>query len=229
MDRKLKYIKKFNESLNVEIDRKDIIKMVKNIDGVYEGDLKKYFRIAMKAPNAYAPYHNVRHMSHVFWESYDGALYMGLNKREMRNLLIAALFHDYNHTGIKGDDSINIQRSFDALDEYLLEEDKPYIEEIKSAISATKYPYTDKKFTKNELILRDADQSQTFSPVWIQSILYGLGKELEMSHEQMLKIQKPFLENMKFYTAWGINKFQPLIKPRLKLIDEMISLIEELD
>lgn len=97
--------------------------------------------------------------------------------------------------GVKGDDSVNIQRSFDALDEYLLESDRPYIEEIKSMISATKYPYTDKKFTDNELILRDADQSQTFSPVWIQSVLYGLGKELKMSYDQMLRLQKPFLEN----------------------------------
>lgn len=212
---------------NEIIDKKDIIRMIRNEDDVYEGNLIKYFNLVMRSPNAYAPYHNVRHMLHVFWESYDGAIYMGLDKRETRNLLISALFHDYNHTGIKGDDSINIQRSFDALDKYLLEEDTPYIDEIKSTIMATKYPYTDQQFKENELILRDADQSQTFSSVWIQSILYGLGKELEMSHEQMIKLQKPFLENMKFYTKWGMHKFQPLVKPRLKMIDKMISLIEE--
>jgi hypothetical protein len=89
MDKKMRYIKKFNENLDIEeIDKNDIIRMVKNVDGYYEGNLKKYFKLIMKAPNAYAPYHNVRHMAHVFWESYDGALYMGLDKREMRNLLI---------------------------------------------------------------------------------------------------------------------------------------------
>lgn len=223
----MKHIKKFNEGIDYEPTKNDIIEMIKNDDDVYEGNLKFYFKLVMKSPNAHAPYHNVRHMLHVFWESYDGALYMGLNKREMRNLLIAALFHDYNHMGKKGDDSINIQRAFDSLDSHLLDEDKPYINEIKSAISATKYPYDpSKKFTQNQLILRDADQSQTFSSVWIQSVLYDLGEELEMSYEQMLKLQVPFLENMKFNTEWGINKFQPLIQPRLKMINKMISIID---
>ena len=181
----------------------------------------------MKSPNAYVPYHNVRHMLHVFWETYDGCVYMNLSKIEMRILLISALFHDYNHTGKKGDDSINIKRAFEALDEYLLEEDKKYISDIKRAISSTEYPYDEnKKFNINDLILRDADQSQTFSSVWIQSVLYGL-EELGMSYEQMLKLQRPFLEKMKFHTEWGIKKFQPLIESRLKLVDKMISAMED--
>jgi hypothetical protein len=225
----MKHIKKFNENIGSDnTDKNDIIRMIKNEDDLYEGDLKAYFNLIMKSPNAYAPYHNVRHMLHVFWESYDGAIYMKLNKREMRNLLISALFHDYNHMGVKGDDSINIERAFEALDQHLLEEDRPYIDIIKKTISSTKYPYNpNEKFTENELILRDADQSQTFSSVWIQSVLYGLGKELEMTYEQMLRLQIPFLENMKFYTKWGLSRFQPLINPRIRMVKNMISLIED--
>lgn len=204
----------------------DMIKMIRNANDRYEGDLIYYFNLVMKAPNAYAPYHNVRHMLHVFWEAYDGGVQMGLNPRELRNLLIAALMHDYNHTGAKGDDQINIDRSIIGLDTHALDMDRPHLLDIRNTIRATKFPYTEEVFTTNQLILRDADQSQTFSLVWIHNILYGLGREMEMSYEQMLRMQRPFLEKLKFSTKWGQNKFEPLIEPRLKLVDDMIALLE---
>lgn len=205
----------------------DVVGMILNKNGRYEGDLIHYYKLVMKAPNAYAPYHNVRHMLHVFWESYDGAVQMGLDKRQMRNLLIAALMHDYNHTGVKNDDSVNIQRALEALSMNLLPEDLPYMDEISTMIKCTKFPYDGQEYTQDQLILRDADKSQTFSLAWVQAILYGLGKELNMSYEEMLKLQRPFLVNMKFETPWGQNKFGPLIDGRLKLVDEMINLISE--
>ena len=206
----------------------DMMKMIKNANRRYAGnDLAHYYRLVMKSPNAYAPYHNVRHMLHVFWEAYDAGVQTGLDKQEMRILLIAALMHDYNHSGKKGDDQLNIERAIRGLDTHALEEDRPFLLEIRNTIRATKFPYDDEQFTQNQLLLRDADQSQTFSLVWIDSTLYGLGEELEMSHEQMLKMQRPFLESLKFATPWGQNKFEGLIEPRLKLVDEMISMLEE--
>ena len=59
----------------------DVVGMIVNKNDRYEGNLIHYYKLVMKAPNAYAPYHNVRHMLHVFWESYDGAVQMGLDKR----------------------------------------------------------------------------------------------------------------------------------------------------
>ncbi len=205
----------------------DILQMICNANGRYEGDLKHYYRLVMRAPNANAPYHNVRHMLHVFWEAYDGCVQMGLGPRKMRNILVAALQHDYNHTGIKNDDSVNIDRAIRGLDIHALPEDREFLEDIRRAILATKYPYNDEVFTMEQLLLRDADQSQTFSTVWVHSTLYGLGKELDMTFEQMLKMQRPFLENLKFHTPWGRNKFGPLIAPRLKMVDEMIALLED--
>lgn len=205
----------------------DVVGMIVNKNDRYEGNLIHYYKLVMKAPNAYAPYHNVRHMLHVFWESYDGAVQMGLDKRQMRNLLIAALMHDYNHTGVKNDDSVNIQRALNSLEENILPEDRDHLHQISTMIKCTKYPYDDLVYTTDQLILRDADKSQTFSLAWVQAILYGLGKELNMSYEEMLKLQRPFLVNMKFDTPWGRNKFEPLIEGRLKLVDEMINLISD--
>ena len=67
---------------------------IKNTNHRYNGDLKHYYKLVMTCPNAYAPYHNVRHMLHVLWEAYDGGVHMGLQPRALRNLCIAALFHD---------------------------------------------------------------------------------------------------------------------------------------
>lgn len=205
----------------------DLIHIIKNANDRYDGDMIHYFNVVMKCPNAYLPYHNVRHMLHVFWESYDAGIETGLGRRELRNLLIAAIMHDYGHIGSGKDDQINIDNAITGLKDNILDQDKEWFIEIKEMIDATKFPYDDRQFTKNALLLRDADQSQTFSVTWIQSILYGLGKEMNMSYEQMLRIQRPFLENLKFNSSWAINKFQPLLEQRLKDVDRMLSLLEQ--
>lgn len=182
----------------------DIINIIKNNESTYYGDLVYYFKLVLKAPNSNLPYHNVRHMLHVMWEAHDGALYEKLNKQDTRNLLIAALFHDYDHSGRKGDDSINIQNAISNLKKYIHVDDVKNIDEITKYIRCTQYPYTEEEFDNKYLILRDADQSQTFSPTWIQSILYGLGSELDMNYNQMLSMQVPYLTNLKFHTEWGL-------------------------
>lgn len=204
----------------------ELIQIVNNVNKRYEGDLTHYFKLVMKSPNAYKPYHNVRHMLHVMWEAYDGGIQMGLDPIELRCLLIGAMMHDYNHTGIKINDQVNIDRAVEGLKKNILAQDEIYFDKIKRYIEVTQYPYVSDNFSQNELILRDADQSQTFSSVWVQSVLYGLGTELEMSYEQMLKLQIPFLKNLKFYTVWGKNKFEALIKPRLDLVNNMLKLLK---
>ena len=200
----------------------DIIPIIRNVNGRYEGDLRHYFKLVMEAPNFHMPYHNFRHMTHVLWEAYDGAVHMGLDPVKMRIILIAALMHDYDHTGIKNDDQVNIDRAVRALDKYALEKDRQYLIEIRDAIRATKYPYTDEEFTTDQLILRDADQSQTFSLVWMQS-LGGLSKEMGMSFRDILSMQRPFLSGLKFHTAWGRNKFEPLIPMHLARVDDLLE------
>lgn len=206
----------------------DLAPIIENGNLRYAGsDLIHYFRLVMRAPNFHAPYHNFRHMAHVCWEAYDGGVHMGLDPRELRNLLIAALMHDYDHTGTKGDDSVNIERSIRALDKYALEEDRPYLLDIREYIRATRFPYDDRdQFNQNHLILRDADQSQTFSLVWMQS-LAGLAKELDISYESMLRGQKAYMESLKFHTLWGKNKFVPLIPMHIARVDKILSLIQE--
>ena len=206
----------------------NIMPIVKNVHNRYDGNLCYYHNLVLKAPNAYGPYHNPRHMFHVPWEAYEGAMLMGLNRRDVRSVLIAGFMHDFDHTCTRNDDDVNIERAIRALDRYALEEDKPFLFDIRSCIQATRYPYKDVgKLTLMQGLLRDADQSQTFSPVWIQSTLYGLGSELGMSYLEMLKLQRPFLEKLKFETLWGIHKFEPQIPERLRYVDEMLEIHDQ--
>lgn len=200
--------------------------IILNANQRYNGDLVHYFIHVCEAPNFHMPYHNFRHMCHVLWEAYDGAVQMGLNKEEMRILLIAALMHDYDHTGVKGSDSVNIDRAIRALDQIALEEDRKYLIEIRAMIRATQYPYTDEVFTDNQLLLRDADQSQTFSLVWMQS-LGGLSLELGISFKDILKMQRPFMESLQFHTLWGKNKFFPMIPMHLARVDEVLNILNK--
>ena len=99
---------------NNNLSYKSILDIILNKDGLYEGDLIYYFRIVFKfAQNLHNPYHNMRHMLHVMWLCYQACSFYKdeMSPRDMRVLLIAAIFHDFDHLGIRGDDSKNIMRA----------------------------------------------------------------------------------------------------------------------
>lgn len=205
----------------------ELIQIIKNVHSRYNGNLIYYYQKLMKASNVYVHYHNVRHMLHVLWEAYDGGVHMGLNSVDMRIVLISSMYHDFDHTGKKNlrGDIENIERAIAALRRDILPEDRPFLYRIEYAIRMTEFPYKNETPDMVSMILRDADMSQTFSPVWIQSILFDLGKEMEMSYEEMLNMQIPFMEKQKFYTTWGQFKFEPLKIQRMNVIKQMVELM----
>src|SRR5215471_7864112 len=80
----------------------DVPKIIGNEECLYESDLTEYFRLLFfKSSNLYNPYHNFRHMLHVLWLCHKACRYYQnrLAPRQMRNLLITALFHDFDHPG----------------------------------------------------------------------------------------------------------------------------------
>src|SRR6516225_1943489 len=111
----------------------NIPEIIGNDCGLYEGDLTGYFRaLIFHATNLTRPYHNLRHMLHVTWLCYQAAEFYRdrLTQRQIRNLLIAALFHDFDHPGhphpgADDPDGINIGRSIAALRRHIAPEDRP--------------------------------------------------------------------------------------------------------
>ena len=210
----------------------NLMSIVLNEKKRYNGDLVHYFRLVMNAPNAFAPYHNVRHMLHVTWEAYDAAIFYELDKTETRILLTAAMVHDLGHLcGAGKNDDDNISMSKKMLTENVLPEDAVYLPILMYLLDMTRYPYKDVEppNIRTELvgkIIRDCDQSQTFSNAWIQSIMYGLSSEMQISPIKMLQMQVPFLQNLKFFTEWGRYKFGHLVEERLAVVHKMLAVLE---
>lgn len=208
--------------------RGSIPAIVRNDDGLYEGNLVSYFRAVFNhAQNLCNPYHNFRHMCHVLWLCHEACKFYTENsmyRRDMRNLLIAALFHDFDHTGQAGPDSVNIARAIAGLEKHLAPEDRDELPAIVAIIKATEFPYTvpSDQLELPEQIIRDADLSQGLSVAWIQQTVFGLATEWRKTPLEVLKMQMPFFTGLKFATVWAHRQF-----PAAK-VEEKIAEAQEL-
>lgn len=218
----------FGDTLEI---RGSIPEIIKNKRGIYEGDLVHYFRIVfLCAENLNNPYHNLRHMCHVLWMCYLACIFYSkvLTKRQIRNLLIAALFHDFNHTGKTGPDKVNIDRAVIALRKYIGTEDTEELENIEALIKITEWPHTipTGKLTLSGQILRDADYSQALNVSWIQEVIFGLAKEWGKTPTILLIDQSVFLQNLKFHTAWAQQMFpENLIQEKIDEVKEFLDIL----
>jgi hypothetical protein len=205
--------------------------VIRNDEGLYEGDLIHYFKAVFNhATNLFNPYHNFRHMFHVLWLCHEACKFYRdrLSPRPMRILLIAALFHDFDHSGKAGNDDLNIERSVRGLETYITEADRPLIEEIAKLIKATQYPYVVEADTLelSGLILRDADVSQCLSVAWIQQCVFGFAEEWNVTPCEVLRRQKPFLDSVRFHTSWAQNQFSHVdIKAKIQEAMEILDLL----
>lgn len=213
--------------------RGSVPQVIRNDAGLYVGDLVHYFKVVFNvAQNTFGPYHNFRHMLHVTVLCHMACEYYRdqLSPRMMRNLLIAALFHDFDHSTMMGNDDLNIARAVRALDKHLLPEDRHCREDIVSLIAATEYPYKvdAKDLPLSGLIIRDADMSQGLSVAWIQQIVFGLAEEWRKTPIEVLKGQEAFLSSLRFHTEWGQAMFpQHIIDEKRAEARELVALLQD--
>jgi hypothetical protein len=215
----------------------DIPKIINNESCVYEGDLMFYFRtLFFMSNNLYNPYHNFRHMLHVLWLCHEACRYyqQELTPRQMRNLLITALFHDFDHPGHPhpGEDDpdrINIQIAIAGLRRYTTPTDCAFLPEIEALIETAHYPY---KIGSHRLdllgkIIRDADLAQALSPVWIQQVVIGLAQEWGAKPLEVLRAEASFLAALSFHTRWGRQLFpQELVQAKIEEAEQLLRLLE---
>lgn len=212
--------------------------IVSNTLGLYLGNLVYYYQTLFKeAKNLELPYHNLGHIGNVLFLCHDACMYyldqrVGknflLNERQMRNLLIAAIFHDFDHTGEGNDDWKNIRFAIAALNQYILPKDAPYFEEIADLIRATKYPYDDtaEELSLSAKILRDADKCQALSVSWLQQVIIGFSREWKKPRLDVFKAQLSFFGSLKFSTDWAMNKFPPqAIQAKINEAKEHLELL----
>ena len=171
------------------------------------------------------PYHNFSHSLSVMKNIYALGVLVGLEDDKLRLMLIAGLYHDFNHSGGKFSDIENIKRALKAVDKLSTEtkENKLF---IKSLIRCTEYPFKEQELNKYQKIMRDADLMQWLEPNFIQHVLFGLNSELNGSY----CLKKETIENMiKFMTDATIftDQGKILIKNGIKsVIEDCNYLIE---
>lgn len=211
--------------------RGSIPEIIRNEARFYEGNLVGYFRTVFHhAKNLSNPYHNFRHICHVMWLCYQACLYYSstLSKRDMRNLLIASLFHDFDHTGKAGPDAVNIEKAIAGFKTHILPEDEPHFGGIAELIRVTQYPYIIPSENVDLLgqIIRDADLSQALNVAWIQQVIFGLAAEWGKNPLEVLRMQDRFHSNLKFYTTWAQEMFpKSVIETKSAEARELLDLL----
>jgi hypothetical protein len=153
-----------------------------------------------------------------------------LTQRKMRNLLIAAMLHDFDNSGLIADDDINLLVAKRGLERYILEEDRPYIGDIENIMDATEYPYkvSSEQLSLSEQVIRDADLGQVMSSVWIQQTVFGLAEEWGKKPIDILRSQGPFIASLRFITEWAQKTFpQSDIAKKIKEAEELLEFLEQ--
>ena len=158
-----------------------------------------------------APYHNLNHLMTVTRAVYEGMNAEGLGDESlMKEMLIAAFFHDFKHSAGKLSDDKNIENAKKGLKKFLEEENiDADFEFMENIIDATQYPYVIEEADLNEYqkIIRDADLMQVIQYNSVHQCIHGLSEELGIPFEKFIESQKKFIDGAKFNTKWG-NKIK---------------------
>lgn len=174
--------------------------------------LKEGFNFIVKNNKSnLAPYHNLNHMLAVVKHCHDAMEYMNMLddiNDYVEVFLLSALFHDYNHSMGRRDDSFNVSEAKKGLEEFINKEAPSliyYLKFMNNVIDATQYPYIieEKDLNVYQEIIRDADLMQILEPDWITHVILGLCEEMHYPLKDLMVGERNFLRNMKFHSPYG--------------------------
>lgn len=156
------------------------------------------------------PYHNNYHGLRVMLNCVDGLTEEPLSFQESQELLLAAIFHDGDHSGGVVPDCENIRAALALLKKAVDEGVVPALlhEGAATLIEATQHPYVREALTVSERILRDADLMNCLGDSWFEHIFVGLRHELEhklgpLTLRSFCAMQEPFFASLEFTSKWG--------------------------
>jgi len=162
--------------------------------------------INLNNPSNNLPYHGIDHLFVVF----ETANMIYNNESETQHkvneleLYVAALFHDYAHSGGKLKDSENINNAIIGLRTYVILNGASFnVKEVEYLIKVTEFPYTtsEENLTVGAKIIRDADMGYLIQDLSIVKLFQGLRIEFGKQLSPFIDEQFKFYDNMKFYMA----------------------------
>lgn len=169
-------------------------------------------------PSAKAPYHNNDHMFHVARVAYelyslDTVVSGNFSRYAAKNLVVAGLVHDYDHSMGVTDDHSNIMRVFVALSRWRAEFPTMVNWDIVGGlVAATEFPYVDVgQYPLTNEYLRDADLMYGFEPHALEAVMLGISDEAThrlgytMQPAEFLVAQRKFLDGVTPTTRAGIK------------------------
>jgi hypothetical protein len=173
-------------------------------------------------------YHNNEHMINVFnnammlFEHYKDEYELSLYDKLILGL--AALFHDFNHSGGRLKDSENIELALVSLKEFIntftkYEYIRPAVEKI---IIATEFPHLDIELDILQKIIRDADTMGGIIEGW-QSVVSNLASEYNKTLKEFIPSQIKFLDTVKFNTDYCNQLLQSNKEGIIEELNKMVS------
>lgn len=165
--------------------------------------------VQIENPSNKVPYHNLDHMLTVVKWCGRLAGLCSLTALEEKALILAAIFHDFDHTAGAEDDDVNIQRALTGLKRFgeIHRVDEELLNLAVDNIQVTQFPFIHEPKTVSQKIIRDADLLQSLEPNRQEVLIDGLRKELEVKFKRKItrgefcENQVKFLDGLKLYTT----------------------------
>lgn len=200
-------------------------------------DLKYYFNYYMNYNISYDnPYHNMSHTIKVLNNIINISEEMKIDNFNLYCLILSGIFHDFNHSGGRFSDSVNIHNAKAGLSDCVLNYKKGeenisvIVNECFSIIDATKWPYEKKisELSLNQKIMRESDILVLFYDD-LSSIMFMLKSELrqhdnsEVIKNEIMYIKNIFNELELDYSKRLIGEYQGEL---YDIIDGFINIIK---
>lgn len=194
--------------------------MEKRFDIVLEiinsnAELKWFFNWYINHNNSLTlPYHNLNHtlgmmqlIIDIVQQSRKHKYGFVLDDRDMFILLLSGLFHDFNHSGGRFFDKVNIENAKTGLknaieSRYSMSGDSMQLyKECADLIDATEYPYviSDSDLSVNQMIIRELDILTVLYDDFLTQSVFGLAEEMKW---------QDFLVCFSKYTKFLLDSFE---------------------
>lgn len=178
------------------------------------------------------PYHNLFHTLTVVKNIYLIGKNENISDDLLRLILIAGIFHDFNHSGGKNkSDEYNIIDAVNAYYKYTKENevDSKFIVDI---VSITEYPFRNGELNIYQKIMRDADVMQWLEDNFLQQNLIGLNIELNDSSDITIKLLEnniDFMKSIEFFTNYTKNAMKHKLYKKLEECKYLIKNLKQYD